>query len=243
MRHLLEIDDLSPDELHSVLALSQLERPEPVLTGRGVALVFEKPSARTRNSAEMAVVQLGGHPVYIQGGELGFDTRESVEDITRTLAGYYDFVGARVFDHATLERMKKLQVIPIVNLLSDKAHPMQALADLLTIQQELGDLSGRTLAFVGDANNVWMSLALGAAMAGMKTRLATPDGYGPAAADIDRIKALGAEPLVTQSPVEAVAGADVVYTDVWASMGQEALAAQRKNIFAPSRIPSSTMMV
>ncbi len=241
MRHLLEIDDLSPDELHNVLAYSQLERPKPVLAGRGVALVFEKPSARTRNSAEMAVVQLGGHPVYIQGGELGFDTRESVEDITRTLAGYYDFVGARVFDHATLERMEKLQVIPIVNLLSDKAHPMQALADLLTIQKELGDLSGRTLAFVGDANNVWRSLALGAAMAGMKTRLAIPDGYGPAAADIDRIKALGAEPLVTQSPVEAVAGADVVYTDVWASMGQEGEFDKRKAAFAEYSVTADLM--
>ena len=131
MRHLLEIDDLTVDELKHVLSLAQSDAPPQVLAGKGMALVFEKPSLRTRNSMEMAVFQLGGMPVYIQGDEIGLDTRESVEDVTNTLAGYHAAIGARVFEHSKVERMAAVGRIPIVNLLSDAAHPMQALADVL----------------------------------------------------------------------------------------------------------------
>ena len=232
MRHFLEVDDLSPAELGAVLDLAAAPAPPRVLEGRGVALVFEKPSARTRHSMEMAVVQLGGHPAYIGAQEVGLDARESVEDVTRTLAGYYTVIGARVFAHRTVERMAEVGWAPVVNLLSDRSHPMQALADLLTIRQEFGDLAGRTLAWVGDGNNVCRSLALAAVRAGMKLRVATPPGYGLADDDFERLRAAGGEPLLCHDPHEAVAGADVVSTDVWVSMGQEAEADHRRRAFA-----------
>ena len=220
-RHVLEVDDLSNDELSDVLDRSeQTTWPQP-LSGRGVALVFEKPSARTRNATEMAVVQLGGHPLTMRGDEVGFDVRESVEDIARTLSCYHSAIAARVFDHRVVQRLADASSVPVINLLSDRAHPMQALADLLTIRQEFGSLEGRTLAYVGDANNVCRSLVLGATMLGMKVRIASPDGYGLDAVDIDHLRQVGTEPAFTTRPIEAVGGADVVYTDVWVSMGQE----------------------
>ena len=232
LRHLLEIDDLTPAELVAVLDLAEVAHPPKYLDGRGMGLVFEKPSARTRHSLEMAVVQLGGHPSYIQGSEVGLAERESVEDVTRTLACYYRLIGARVYAHRTVERMAAVSAVPVVNLLSDRAHPLQALADLLTIRQCLGSLAGRTVAYVGDVNNVCRSLAIGAHLSGMKVRVAHPAGYGFRAGDLDRIRDAGGEPLVSQDPFEAVAGADVVYTDVWTSMGQEAERAQRLDAFA-----------
>ena len=135
-----------------------------ILDGKGVALIFEKPSGRTRNSMEMATVQLGGHPMYIKPEELGIDSRETAEDVARVMAGYHCVMAARVFDHSRLERMAAADAIPIVNLLSDQAHPMQALADLLTIEEEIGLAQVKRVAYVGDANNVWRSLALGCAM-------------------------------------------------------------------------------
>jgi ornithine carbamoyltransferase len=242
MRHFLEIDDLSRDELENVLTLAEAGAPPPVLAGRGVALVFEKPSARTRHSMEMAVVQLGGHPSYVQGGEVGMDERESVEDVTRTLACYYAAVGARVFDHRTVERMAAVEEVPIVNLLSDHGHPMQTLADLLTMRQELGGvLAGRTLAWVGDANNVCRSLCLGAAMTGLKMRVASPPGYAFGEKDLERIRRAGAEPLLTDDPAAAVAGADVVCTDVWVSMGQEQQASARLDAFSGYQVTGKLM--
>jgi ornithine carbamoyltransferase len=221
IRHVLEVDDLSIDELGTVLDLSEQPAWAAALTGRGVALVFEKPSARTRNATEMAVVQLGGHPLTMRGDEIGFDVRESVEDVARTLSCYHAAIAARVFDHRVVQRLAGAASVPVVNLLSDRAHPMQALADLLTMRQEFGPLEGRTLAYVGDANNVCRSLVLGATMLGMKVRLASPDGYGMSAADVEHLRRVGNEPALTTRPIEAVAGADVVYTDVWVSMGQE----------------------
>jgi len=231
MRHLLEIDDLSVDELLTVLALAEEPAPPQVLAGQGMALIFEKPSARTRNSMEMAVVQLGGHPITIRGDEVALDVRESVEDVTRTLACYHAAIGARVFDHAKVERMAAVDEVPIVNLLSDDGHPMQALADVLTMRQHLGSLEGRSVAYVGDGNNVGRSLALAAGMVGMDVRIATPPGYAMRPEDIDRIHAAGIQPLITHRADEAVAGADVVYTDVWTSMGQEAEADKRRTDF------------
>jgi len=221
IRHVLDVDDLSVDELGTVLDLSEQPTWTPHLAGQGVALVFEKPSARTRNATEMAVVQLGGHPLTMRGDEVGFDVRESVEDVARTLSCYHAAIAARVFDHRVVQRLAAAASVPVINLLSDRAHPMQALADLLTMRQELGPLEGRTLAYVGDANNVCRSLVLGATLLGMKVRVASPDGYGLSAADIEFVRTIGTEPTLTSHPIEAVAGADVVYTDVWVSMGQE----------------------
>ncbi len=241
MRHLLEIDDLRPDELARVLELAAMPDPPRVLAGAGVALVFEKPSARTRHSMEMAVVQLGGHPSYISGAEVGLDQRESVEDVTRTLAGYYGTIGARVFDHRTVQRMADVGVAPVLNLLSDRSHPMQALADLLTMQQEWGSLAGRTVAYVGDGNNVCRSLALGAAMCGMRMRVASPAGYGLGEEAATRVGALGGSLEETEDPVEAVAGADAVYTDVWVSMGEERVADIKRAAFAPFEVTAGLM--
>jgi ornithine carbamoyltransferase len=240
-RHLLDVDDLSPAELARVLDLAEVTAPAKLLDGQGVAMLFEKPSARTRHSMEMAVVQLGGHPAYITGVEIGLDDRESVEDVTRTLAGYYAIVGARVFDHGTVERMARVDWVPVVNLLSDRAHPMQALADLFTIRQQLGGLGGRTIAWIGDANNVCRSLCLGAALSGMKVRVASPTGFGLSDADLVRIRRAGAEPYQTTEPGEAADGADVVCTDVWVSMGQEAETARRRHVFAPYQVTAELM--
>ena len=210
MRHLLAIRDLTAGDLRSILALSQQPAPH-VLEGKGVALYFEKPSARTRNSMELATAQLGGHPVYLQPAELGIGTRESVEDVTRTLACYHAIVAARVFDHALLEQMAAVNAAPVLNLLSDVHHPLQALADLLTIEQLLGRLEGAKIAFVGEAHNVARSLAEGCALLGAEFVIASPDGYGFEGEDIRQVT----------DPAEAVAGADIVYADVWVSMGDE----------------------
>ena len=157
IRHLLDITDLTVGELRHVLALSTAA-PKKVLDGEGVALIFEKPSNRTRHSMEMAVVQLGGHPVYTRGEEIGFDTRETVEDVTRIMSGYHGVLAARVFAHETVTRMAACSAVPVVNMLSDRSHPLQALADVLTMQQVHGSLAGKTVAWVGDYNNVCRSL-------------------------------------------------------------------------------------
>ncbi len=240
-RHVLEVDDLGPDGLEAVLALAERD-PAALprsLEGKGVALVFEKPSARTRNSSELAVVALGGHPVYIQGAEVGIDTRETAEDVARTLACYHRVLCARVMDHTTLERMAEALdaahvPVPVVNLLSDRAHPCQALADLLTLRQRFGadGARDRPVAYIGDANNVWRSLALAASMAGIPTRVASPDGYGPSDGDVARVRSFGGALMVTDDPAEAADGAGALYTDVWTSMGQEDEAAARTAAFA-----------
>jgi ornithine carbamoyltransferase len=256
-RHFLDVDDLSCEELDSVLSMAALpvvEAPQ-VLAGRGAALVFEKPSARTRSSTELAVVALGGHPVYIQGTEVGIDQRESAEDLARTLACYHAVLCARVLDHGVLVRMASAfetpspvsvsgaaydedgddqfpVPVPVVNLLSDRAHPCQALADLLTLRQVFGNVEGRTVAYIGDANNVWRSLALAAAMTGIRVRTASPEGYEPDADDLARVARLGGDIEVTTDPMEAATGADALYTDVWTSMGQEEEQVLRRKAFA-----------
>ena len=232
MRHFLDVDDLEPSELARILNLATESSPPQALKGKGAALLFEKPSARTRSATEMAVVQLGGHPVYIGAAEVGLDERESVEDVTRTLACYNAVIGARVFAHSTVERMAAVSAVPIVNLLSDTAHPTQALADLLTVRAELGHLEGLALAYVGDANNVARSLVYAAGLAGMSVRIASPEGYGFRESALRRMRGRGCEPVQVTNPVEAVRGAHVVYTDVWASMGQEQEAGKRREDFA-----------
>jgi ornithine carbamoyltransferase len=231
VRHFLEIDELEADELRAVLDLAESPDPPQVLAGQGAALVFEKPSLRTRSSMELAVVQLGGHPVTIGMAEVGLGSRETPEDIARTLAAYHAVLCARVFEHEKLERMAATDVVPVVNLLSDLSHPMQALADLLTLRQHFGTLDGITVAYVGDANNVSRSLSLGVVMAGGSMRMASPPGYGPDAVELERLQALGGSVEVFDRPEAAVRGVDAVYTDVWTSMGQEAEAEERRLAF------------
>jgi ornithine carbamoyltransferase len=225
----LEVDDLSADELVAVLDLAEQPSPAPVLAGKGAALLFEKPSNRTRLSMELAVVQLGGHPVSLRNEEVGIDTRETAEDLARVFSQMCAVIGARVFEHAKLVRMAGAASVPVVNLLSDDAHPLQALADLLTMRQRLGALEGRSLAYVGDGNNVCRSLMAAAALAGVDMRVATPPGYEPPGGSAGH------------DPAEAVAGADAVYTDVWASMGQEAEAAEREADFAGFAVDDALM--
>jgi ornithine carbamoyltransferase len=223
LRHFLEIDDLAPTELIAVLDASEAQLTA-VLARRGIALLFEKPSLRTRNSAEMAVVQLGGHPAYVTNAEIALDVRESVEDVTRTLNGYYAAIAARVFEHDKLVRMCRVANVPIINLLSDEGHPVQALADLLTLRQEFGNLQGHTIGWVGDFSNVARSLALGGAMLGMHFRFGGPAQYGPSKTDLDRFAQRsqhGATLSVFTRPDTAVEGVSVVTTDAWYSMGQE----------------------
>ena len=242
MPDLFDVDDLWPDDYARVLELATSDTVGPVLAGQGVALLFEKPSARTRNSSEMAVFGLGGHPVYIQGTEVGLDTRESVEDIARTLGCYHRIICARVFDHDVLLRMAVALEgsnfdVPVVNLLSDQAHPCQAIADALTLREVLGPLPGQVLAYIGDANNMCRSLVKMALMEGMDVRVASPPGYSFSEEEHDRLTALaqrvgrGATLLLTHDPEVAAGGADALYTDVWTSMGQEDERAERLAAF------------
>ena len=232
LRHLLDVDDLSAEELASVLDLAEQADPPPVLARRGAALLFEKPSNRTRLSMEIAVVELGGHPVSLRGEEVGIDTREPAEDLARVFSGFCALIGARVFEHSKLVRMASCSSVPVVNLLSDDAHPVQALADLLTLRQRFGALEGRSVAYVGDGNNVCRSLMLAADLAGMRMRVATPAGYEP--------EPFGKTELTTE-PAEAVDGVDAVYTDVWASMGQEEEAEARRADFAGFTVDDDLM--
>jgi len=236
VRHVLDVDDLSPAELATVLDLAEQPHPPPVLAGAGVGLVFQKPSLRTRVSMEMAVVQLGGHPVSLQDAEVGIDRREPAGDVARTLSQYCAVIGARVYAHDTVERMAASATVPVVNLLSDQAHPCEIIGDLLVLRRHLGSLAGRTIAWVGDGNNVCQSLLLGGALVGMTVRVACPPGYEPSAASQAHGRA-----MVTSDPAEAVDGADAVYTDVWASMGQEEEAADRRTVFAGFTVDDDLM--
>jgi ornithine carbamoyltransferase len=241
-RHLLDIDDLGPSELATVLDLAADDHPPHVLAGRGVALLFQKPSARTRNSSELAVFQLGGHPVTIRGDEVGIGARETAEDVARTLAQYHCAVGARVLDHKVLERMAAVSAVPVINLLSDRSHPMQALADVLTLRDHWGGkLEGHRVAWVGDGNNVARSLVLACALAGVEVALASPPGHRLDAEALNAAVALGGTVAQAGSPQEAVEGADAVFTDVWVSMGQEAEAAARLGTFRPYQVGAPLM--
>lgn len=242
----LEVDALTPDRLAGLLdrAIAWKHDPSAVptlLAGQGVALLFEKPSARTRSSTEMAVVGLGGHPIYIRPEEVGLGVRESVEDVARTLAGYCRILSARVFDHATLEAMAAAVDVPVVNLLSDRAHPCQALADVLTLRECLGTLEGRRVVFVGDGNNVAASLAFASALCGIELTVASPPGYELDDDVVERARNLGGSVEVVNEPFEAVKGADAIYTDVWTSMGQEDEAGARRAAFAGYQVDRELM--
>jgi ornithine carbamoyltransferase len=216
-----------------------------LLSGKTLALVFEKPSLRTRVSFEVAMRQLGGQTVYLSSAEVGLGERESVPDIARVLSRYVDVIAARTFSHQTLEVLAGYAEVPVINALSDLEHPCQALADLMTIYEKRGELDGLTLAFIGDGNNVAHSLLLATSLTGMNFRIASPPGYRVQ----ERILQLaqgyalgsGAEIFCAEEPRLAVSGADVVYTDVWTSMGQEAEADQRRRVFAGYQVNSELL--
>jgi ornithine carbamoyltransferase len=242
VRHFLEVDDLAADELTEVLDRAERTDHGSPLAGLGVALLFSKPSLRTRHSSEMGVIQLGGHPISVRPDEIGVNDRETPQDIARVLAGYHCLLGARVAGHDVLEDMAEPDAVPVINLLSDVAHPCQALADLLTMRQVHGKLAGRTVAWVGDYNNVARSLSRGAALAGMAVRLGCPEGYGPDEVEREHLTMLGAASVeVAHRPHEAARGADAVHTDVWTSMGFEAETDARNRAFEGFMVDDSVM--
>lgn len=243
MKHFLNISDHEPEALRHVLAVGRALRAQrqageahgPVLAGRTLAMYFEKPSLRTRLSFDLAVTELGGHPIVLTQAEVGLGERESVGDFTRVVHGMAHGIAARVFDHRTLLEMASLSEAPVINMLSDQSHPCQALADVMTLQDEFGeDLTGRTVAFVGDGNNVAYSLAWLCAKLGVGFVLASPASYQFPHAEIERIREQcgGAAVRQMQDPAAAVAEADAVYCDTFVSMGQEADAAAKAEDFA-----------
>ena len=247
-KDLLSISDLSSEDIRLLISDAVDMKAEgwlSVLSGKTLALLFEKPSLRTRVSFEVAMRQLGGQTIYLSPAEVGLGKRESVSDVARVLSRYVDAIVARTFSHQTLGILAGYSSVPVINALSDLEHPCQALADLFTIYEKKGELDGLTLAFVGDGNNVAHSLLLAASLAGMNFRIASPGGYRVQ----DRILHLaqeyavdsGAEIFCTEEPRLAVSGADVVYTDVWTSMGQEAEAERRRQILANYQMNSELL--
>lgn len=237
-RDLISIADMSPQDIRRVVntaLMMKSGRSSSVLKGKTLALLFEKPSLRTRVSFDVAMQQLGGHAVYLSPAEVGLGEREPVADVARVLSRYVDAIATRTFAQETVEELARWADVPVINALSDGEHPCQALADLLTIYEKKGRWRGLVLSFVGDGNNVARSLMLGSALAGMDFRIASPQGYGISTELVDKAKSLaaasGAAVACVESPQEAVSGADVVYTDVWTSMGQEKERAERQRAF------------
>lgn len=240
MRHVLDLLDWDADDLRKLLREAaklkkahQRGNNKPLLAGRVLGLVFEKPSLRTRVSFQAAMAQLGGSSIFLNGADAGFGNRETIGDFARTMSQYVDAVVLRTFRHATVEEFARFAEIPVINGLSDYYHPCQALGDVLTMREALGDLEGKRIAFIGDGNNVARSLALVSGKLAMPFVLAAPKGYGfdRAFQELYRREFNGTL-NETNDPVKAVQGADVIYTDVWASMGQENEAKDRKKHFA-----------
>ena len=237
-RDLLSIDDLAPDELTELLTgaakLKKKSRPD-VIEGKQVALIFEKPSTRTRVSFEVAITSMGGHAVVLRGDELQLGRGETIADTGLVLSGYVDAIVVRTFGQDRIEALASSATIPVVNALSDYSHPCQALADLQTIKENKDDLEGLSLGYLGDGNNVAHSLMFGGTKMGMHVRVACPAGHEPSPDVVTRCTAIGAETggsvTVTRVVAEAASNADVLYTDVWASMGQESESENRKEVF------------
>ncbi len=246
MKHFLEIADWTRDNLQAMLDLAIALKKEhkkrgnkPLLQGKTLAMVFQKPSLRTRVSFELAMQHVGGYAFYLSPQEIGLGKRESIADIARVLGGYVDIVMARTFDHAHITGLAEWSPVPVVNGLTDYNHPCQGMADLLTMYEEFGQLKGLHLAYLGDSNNVLTSLLMGAALFGFKVTVGSPPGYQPKDAVLTKARALSGgklDVMVTDDPIEAITGADVVYTDTWTSMGQEAEADERRKIFPPFQI-------
>jgi ornithine carbamoyltransferase len=250
VRHFLSIDDVSPQELDHLLELSAKVKQSPGdhaarLAGKAVALIFEKPSTRTRVSFEVAVAQVGGHPLALSSSELQLGRWETIEDTGRVLSRYCDAIVLRTFGQERLEALAAGATVPVVNSLSDYEHPCQILADLLTVLEKRGEARGQTVAYLGDGNNVAHSLLLGGAMLGMRVRVATPPGFEPIPQVVERAGQLaedsGGAVEVTNDPKTVAEGADVLYTDVWASMGQEREHDERVLVFTPYRLDEAAV--
>ncbi len=247
-KDLLSISDLGSEDIRLLISGAVDMKAEgwlSLLDGKVLALMFEKSSLRTRVSLELAMRQLGGHTIYLSPAEVGLGERESVSDVAQVLSRYVDAIAARTFSHQTLQVLASYSGVPVINALSDLEHPCQALADLFTIYEKKGELGGLTLAFVGDGNNVAHSLLLAASLMGMSFRIASPHGYAVQDSILHMAKGYatgsGAEIFCTEEPRLAVSGADVVYTDVWTSMGQETEAGQRRQIFAGYQVNSELL--
>lgn len=249
-RHLLVAEDLTAQEIEAVFAVTRdLQTKfdqgirEPLMPGRVLALVFEKPSLRTRVSFQTAMVHLGGSSLFL-GADTGFaSSRESVDDFGKVLSQYVDGIVCRTKSHDTLESLAAASTVPVINGLSDASHPCQALADIYTLRQHVGRVRGLTLAFVGDGNNVARSLAMVSALLGMRFVLAAPEGYQFRQDFLDHVQRIAPDAVIEQTtdPREAVRGAAVVYTDVWASMGQEQEREQRQKVFRPYQVNAALM--
>ncbi|OGO30046.1 MAG: ornithine carbamoyltransferase [Chloroflexi bacterium RBG_16_56_11] len=247
-KDLLSISDLGRDDIRRLISGAvemKTAGRRSALAEKVLALLFEKPSLRHRVSFEVAMRQLGGHCIYLSPADVGLGQRESVADVARVLSGYVDCIAARVFSHQALVLFAQHSRVPVINSLSDLEHPCQALADLLTIYEKKGELEGLTIAYVGDANNVAHSLMLAAALAGMNFRIASPAGYAVAPALLGQAGDLTAASkgtiFCTEDPRLAVSGADIVYTDVWTSMGQESEAEKRRKAFAGYQVNSELL--
>ena len=246
-KDLLSVADLGSEDIRQLIseAIDMKARGWlSILSNKALALMFEKPSLRTRVSFELAMRQLGGETIYLSPAEVGLGQREAVPDVGRVLSRYVDAIAARTFSHQTLTVLAEYSSVPVINALSDWEHPCQALADLLTISERKGELTGLTLAFIGDGNNVARSLMLAASLMGVNFRIASPPGY----TIDDRVVQLaqgnasgGSELLCTSDPHLAVNQADIVYTDVWASMGQEAEAEARRKVFAGYQVTNELL--
>jgi ornithine carbamoyltransferase len=247
-KDLLSIADLSRKEIKRLIEQAwrmKREGASPLLSGKTLALLFEKPSLRTRVSFEMAMYQLGGHCLYLSPEEVGLGKREPAADIARVLSRYVDGIAARTFSQETLHVLAGHSSVPVINALSDLEHPCQALSDLLTIYEKKGKLSGLTLAFIGDGNNVANSLLLSACLLGMNFYIASPPGYDVKKKVLNqgrKFAALsGSQIQLTNDPHEAVKGADIIYTDVWVSMGQEAEAKKRRRAFSGYQVDNKLL--
>ena len=247
-KDLLSVADLSRDDLRRILYRARELKGEgkaATLAGRSLALIFEKPSLRTRVSFDVAMEQLGGHTIYLSREEVGLGVREPISDMARVLSRYVNIIVARTFAHSTVELLAQYATVPVINGLSDWEHPCQAISDLLTIYEKKGELGGLSIAFVGDGNNVANSLILAATMMGMHFSIAVPDGYSVPDEVLDLAVSFaqenGTELFLTHDPEAAVRDVDVVYTDVWTSMGQEAEAEKRRRDFAAYQVDAKLL--
>ncbi|MFB6300713.1 MAG: ornithine carbamoyltransferase [Halobacteriales archaeon] len=242
-RHYLKVDDLAPADLHAVLDMGielkealAVDEPHEELPTTTLAMLFEKPSTRTRTSFETAMTQLGGHAIFLGQDDIHLGHGEPIEDVTRVFGRYDDAIMARVYDHETLETMAAYADVPVINGLSDTAHPCQTLADLMTIKEYCGGFDDVTATWIGDGNNVAKSFAIGCAMVGIDLTIATPEGYGLDEAVLETTADYDGTITTTTDPEAAVDGADVIYTDVWVSMGDEAERETRLADFAPYQV-------
>ncbi|MBL7070324.1 MAG: ornithine carbamoyltransferase [Candidatus Omnitrophica bacterium] len=245
-KDLVSIKDLSNKDVADIFELTaKLKKNKAkftkVLSGKTLALVFQKPSNRTRVSFEVGMYQLGGNSFYLAPHEVSIGVRESVQDVAKTLSRYVDGIVLRTFEHKNILEMADASRVPVINGLSDFSHPCQGLADVYTIKEKFKKIKGVTLAYVGDGNNVCTSLVFAAARTGLHLNIASPCGYEPKKEVLDQAKKVGGSIRVTSDAALAVKGADVVYTDVWASMGKEDQAQERKKIFKPYQLNSSLL--